>query len=255
MFVFYEDLINDWTPDLRRLAAFIGRPERGDDPHVQASVGEFVEKELCHHRMSLEGLAGTQQISFATKGLYSALRGHAPREIPSDEPHRLDRSRHSIQLTLDRLSTHALETWELSNALTAERDALIGQLEAQTARVVALAADRLRMTAEAGALNETIVALSCECRERAAREQQMLQSNARLESALRDAALERDERTRDSVAARETLREIHSSSAWKLIAFSRRLIISLLPAESRRRQLFDSVVRRLAARVDHPSRA
>lgn len=43
MFVFYEDIIDDWVPELRRMAAFIGDPERADDPRVQEAVGEFLE--------------------------------------------------------------------------------------------------------------------------------------------------------------------------------------------------------------------
>src|SRR6202011_5621892 len=82
MFVFYEDIMSDWAQELRRLAAFIGRPERGEDPRVHASVDEFLDKELCHHRISMEDLAGNQQISFPTKGLYLALRWHAARDTP-----------------------------------------------------------------------------------------------------------------------------------------------------------------------------
>jgi hypothetical protein len=38
MFVFFEDIIDDWAQELQRMATFIGRPERGDDPCVHASV-------------------------------------------------------------------------------------------------------------------------------------------------------------------------------------------------------------------------
>ena len=173
IFVFYEDLIDDWAPELRRLAAFIGRPESGEDPRVHASVGEFVEKELCHHRMSMEDLVGDQRISFATKGLYLALRGHAPRDAPADAAFRVDGAGGSIQSTLDLFGTRSLETWD---------------------RTVAAAAERNTLT--------------------------------------------------------QTLQDIHTSCAWRLVTFSRRVIGGLLPAGTRRRRVFNAVLRRMAPRVD-----
>lgn len=120
MFVFYEDIINDYALELRRMAAFIGRPDRGEDPCVHASVGEFLEKELCHHRVSMEDLADNQRISFATKGLYLALRGLAPRDTPVDAAFSLDRAGRSAQTTLDLLGARALETWDRTAAVAAE---------------------------------------------------------------------------------------------------------------------------------------
>ena len=69
LFVFYDDIMHDWAPEVRRIAAFIGRPERADDPDVLAAVGTFLERELCHHRMTIEDLAADQQVSFAATGL------------------------------------------------------------------------------------------------------------------------------------------------------------------------------------------
>ena len=212
MFVFYEDIINDWAPELRRMAAFIGRPERGEDPCVHASVGEFLEKELCHHRMSMEDLAGNQRISFATTGLYLAMRGHAPRDTPVGDAFRLDRAGRSVQKTLDLLGARALETWDRTVAVATERDAL--------------------------------------AREHQVREKRLLQSMAGLESDLRSVALERDSQARESEVALHALQEIHASCAWRLVMFSRRLIVGLLPAGTRRRRVFNAALRRIAQRAD-----
>ena len=57
------------------MAAFIGHPERGRGSGVRESVAEFLEEELCHHRVSMEDLAADRQISFAAKSLYLTLRG------------------------------------------------------------------------------------------------------------------------------------------------------------------------------------
>jgi hypothetical protein len=250
MFVFYEDIIEDWAPDLRRMAAFIGRPERAEDPRVRALVGEFLEKELCHHRMSMEDLAGNPRISFATKGLYLTLRGHAPRDTPADAAFKLDRASSSVQKTLDLLGALALETWDRTVAITAQRDILARENQAQAATIGAVGEERDRLAAEDSALGKKALALSAECEELAVRERRLVQSTASLESHLRSMTLERDGKARESEAALQALQEIRASCAWRLVTVSRHLIVSLLPAGTRRRRVFNAVLRRIAQRAD-----
>jgi hypothetical protein len=256
MFVFYEEILDDWARDLRRLAAFIARPERGADPRVHASVGEFVEKKLCHHRISLEDLAANQQVSFATKSLYIALRGNAPRDTPTGGRLDSDRAGNSRQRALDLLGTRAIESWDQQAALIAERTALALEYQQQAAAIEALGAERIRMAAEASALNQQIVALSGRCLDLEVRGKQLTLSVATLESELRDAAselrnvvLERDDRSRVSEAALQALREIHTSRAWHLVTSARQLVAVLFPAGTRRRRFFNAVVRPIARRL------
>ena len=220
LFVFYEDIVNDWALELRRMAAFIGRPERGEDPRVHASVGEFLEKELCHHHVSMEDLAGSQRISFATKGLYLALRVHAPQETRVDDAFSRDRVDRSVQKTLDLLGAQALETWDRTVALVAERHQL-----------------------------------AAECHEFAVKENRLLQSMAKLESDLRHVTIERDVKTREGEAALRMLQEIRASCGWRLVTFWRQLIVELLPSGTRRRRIFNAVLRRLAQSADVAFRA
>lgn len=236
MFVFYEDLIADWVPELRRIAAFIGRPEQADDPRVHEAVAEFLETELCHHRMSMEDLAGNERISFAATGLFLALRGHAPRETQVDAPCTQHRSSHSIQKTLDLLGARALETLNRTAAVVAERETLAGENRAQAAAIETLSAEHQRVSAT--------------CEQLAIRETRLLQSMSRLESDARSVRLDRDQHAREREAALHALQEIHTSCAWRLVTLSRRLIIALLPGGTRRRRIFNAVVRRLARRAD-----
>ncbi|MQA31824.1 MAG: hypothetical protein GEU82_18650 [Luteitalea sp.] len=227
MFVFYEDVIDDWALALRRLAAFIGRPEQGEDPRVHASVSEFLEKDLCHHRMSMEDLAGDRRISFATKGLYVALRGHARRAAPVNEAFELDRASRSVQKALDLIGIGALETWDRTVAVAAERDTLARENLTQAAVIAALR-DEQRRRADAGILGEKATALS----------------------EMRSVIAERDVQAREHDAALRALQEIHASSAWRLVTLSRRLIVGFLPAGTRRRRVFNAVLRRIAQRAD-----
>jgi hypothetical protein len=250
MFVFYEDIMDDWAPELRRMAAFIGHPERAEDPRVHALVGEFLEKGLCHHRMSMEDLAGNPRISFAAKGLYLTLRGHAPRATAGDDVFRLDRANGSVQKTLDLFGAWALETWGRTVSMTAQHDVLARENQAQAATIEVLSAERSRLAAEGGALAEKALALSAECHELAVRESRLLQSTAILESNLRSVTLERDGQARESEAAVQALQEIRASFAWRLVTFSRHVIVGLLPAGTRRRRVFNAVLRRIAPRAD-----
>jgi hypothetical protein len=135
MFVFYEDIMDDWLQELRRMASFIGNPARADDSRVQDDVGAFLQQELCHHRMSTKDLLADPRLSLPTKALWLALSAE----------------------------THAFT--------------------------------------------------------------------------LRD---------------RQTLEEIHASSAWKLVTFVRGLIVDLLPAGTRRRRAFNTVLWSLARRLPSP---
>jgi hypothetical protein len=108
LFVFYEDIIEQWLPQLRRMAAFVGYPERAEDAAVQSAVADFVEQEMCHYRMTLEDLAVDPRISFPTKSLYFALRGHAPvaEAVPPDRVLR------SLNKSLDMFANWSLDAWD-----------------------------------------------------------------------------------------------------------------------------------------------
>jgi hypothetical protein len=83
----------------------------------------------------------------------------------------------------------------------------------------------------------------------AMRERRALQSIASLESALQAMTLDRDAQARERETARQTLDEIRTSSAWRLVTFTRGLIDGLLPAGTRRRRLFNALFWRIARRL------
>jgi hypothetical protein len=283
MFVFYDDIMHDWAPEVRRIAAFIGHPERADDPDVLASVGTFLERALCHHRMTIEDLATNHQISFATTGLYLALRSHAPRRSSADDALWRNGKRCTLQKTLEVLGTRALETWEeratlesehqrvthenrdqatVIGALSVERDRLVAEHDRLIAEHDRLIGERDRLVAECGglvaevgALGERAVTLSAECEAQAVRQQQLEQATASIESALSRVTLDRDSHARDRETAQAQLREIHESCAWQLVTAARRAIVYLLPAGTARQRIFRTILRFVARRVDVDRRA
>jgi hypothetical protein len=264
MFVFYEDIIDDWLPELRRMAAFTGNPEPADDPRVRQAVGDFLESGMCHHRMSTEDLLGDQRISLPSKGLYLAVRGHAsPRNLPAGtvlEQDRVGRTRHK---TLDLLGPRALDTGERTPAVATEFESLGLESRAQTATIAALiaerdglVAERARLVAErddlaarSSALGEKAAALSAECSELVLRETRCLQTMASLETGLRAMTLDRDRQAQQSEALLRALREVQTSCTWMLVTFAREIIV---PAGTRRRRVVNSILRRLARRLPAP---
>jgi hypothetical protein len=310
LFVFYEDMIDDVAPELKRLNAFIGGPERQDDPRIPARVAEFLETDLCHHRMSIAELAGDRRISFATKSLYLALRGHAPVDQPaesvrraradrvanrtlellaqdavqwfdataasgasSDQRDRLVLENHRHAATIGTLGERALALEAEVDTLTAReghtqqraailatelqeacarRDAFDQINRAQAATIASLGAELDRLSAVRDRLDgerDRLAADAAEVHGLRARERQLLQAMAGLESELRRTTAERDDRVYEAGATLLALREIHESSAWRLVTFSRRALIALCPAGTRRRQAVDLIVSRAARRL------
>jgi hypothetical protein len=124
MFVFYDDIMNDYATELARMAAFVGRPDAAEDPAVGTAAADFLEETLFHHRTSMADLAGDRRVSFPVTGLYLAVRGHAPRPTSNENGAGQDRAQCNLHKTLDALGTRAVEAWDLLAASTAERDAL-----------------------------------------------------------------------------------------------------------------------------------
>jgi hypothetical protein len=107
LFVFYEDLIEDWLPQLRRMAAFVGHPERADDPRVREAVGAFLERSLCHHHHTLEDLMEARQVSLPAKALYVAIRDSVLTEAVAA----LTREREAAVQQLQEI--HASSAWKI----------------------------------------------------------------------------------------------------------------------------------------------
>jgi hypothetical protein len=132
LFVFYEELLADWRPQLRRMAAFVGDPQRAEDPQVHAVLAEFVDRALWHHRHSAEDVIGSEGISTATRSLYVLLRDIQAQAV------NLDTLRgHREQLTA-RIGTMAEEVAALQDEHAAAIDALEREREALRATIHAI---------------------------------------------------------------------------------------------------------------------
>jgi hypothetical protein len=74
LIVFYEDLIDNLQRELRRLATFLGMPERAEQAEVKDKAQEFTEKGLQHSRTSIVDVATNPRIARRARVLFLAQR-------------------------------------------------------------------------------------------------------------------------------------------------------------------------------------
>ena len=111
LFVFQEDLMDEPSVGLHRMAAFLGVPDRADDISVQIEVSGFIEQSLCHHRSTMGQLAGEASTSFPAKSLYLALRAFARVDGCQDESVRVAHEPTRAEQALSWIATLSLDAW------------------------------------------------------------------------------------------------------------------------------------------------
>jgi hypothetical protein len=78
LLVFYEDVIEAWRPEVRRLARFLGlEVPPGADPAIE----DFVGADLRHHATPLEDVASDARIPPPVRTAYLALREADPAAV------------------------------------------------------------------------------------------------------------------------------------------------------------------------------
>jgi GT2 family glycosyltransferase/glycosyltransferase involved in cell wall biosynthesis len=76
--VFFEDTVEDWRGQVRRICEFIGPPIVSPTPDAEVAIDEFVERGPRNHSTSLQEAIECADLPFAAKALYSALRSLNP---------------------------------------------------------------------------------------------------------------------------------------------------------------------------------
>ena len=77
--VFYEDLMADPEPIVRKLARFIGRGKSSDaESDVRTAIAVPVAEGLRHHRSAVPNIVDAGQLPFHVKAFYVALRQFVP---------------------------------------------------------------------------------------------------------------------------------------------------------------------------------
>lgn len=106
--VFYEDLIDNWQRELRRLAAFLGMPERAEQVELKDKVREFIEEGLRHYRTSIVDTATNPTIARRARALFMAQRISVSLSRRGTEaPDEMDEQIENVLDLLDQLSVEA----------------------------------------------------------------------------------------------------------------------------------------------------
>lgn len=77
--VFYDDILEDWQSELRRLAQFVGRRDRAEHADVRQAVEDFIDLNLRHHHSSPPENEAGGSLDFPGAGSFGAGAVSNPR--------------------------------------------------------------------------------------------------------------------------------------------------------------------------------
>ena len=230
--LFYEDLMADWSTEMRRLDRFLGTPQRGNRRGTRTLMAAFIEDTLHHHQTNLPDVMDEPHLAFPALAVYAALRSFGARgkETALDAL-----SRHAVRASADAAHRQVLVAALRSRQADQERmlEALGGQLgEAQT--------EATRLREELMRRDQTFHAL--ELRGTTEREQMTHEIAAR--------AAERD-REREAAAERlavtqARLAAITGSRAYAVMRIVWRILAVIAPRGSRRERWLHLAPRQLS---------
>lgn len=144
--VFYEDLLDNSERELRRLAAFLGMPERAEQIEVKEKVREFTEKGLQHFRTSVIDTAMDPSIDRHAIALFLAQKISMRFGQIGTEPQ--DKMNEQIESALDLLGQLSVEASNQANNLQ-ERPTLGEGMSLAAQRTIDLLQKRLAARTEA----------------------------------------------------------------------------------------------------------
>ncbi len=108
LFIFYEDVMENWQLELERLAQFLERPKLAAQPEIQKAVQEFIEEELQHHRTSILDVVDEPKLAFPAKALYMNL--HLLVKLHREDE--FSKANRILQDAIDQLGVYALTSQE-----------------------------------------------------------------------------------------------------------------------------------------------
>lgn len=154
LFVFYEDLLNDWRAQVARIVTFINRPGSTPDAAAMASIAEFVDQELGHYRTPLVPSLAEIGIPFAAQALYLALRVTVSVLKSQDSARAI--GDHEISAAIDVFSQMCLEADARLVAVKDEAAELTRTVKLQEQKLQTLVAELAGAKDKAGALMEQL---------------------------------------------------------------------------------------------------
>jgi glycosyltransferase involved in cell wall biosynthesis len=223
---FYDDFVNDWESELERLSNFIGTNDKHLQEDCRIQVRSFLDEELRHHRTPLPDTVQVPHLSFETKSFYFALRLSVSDHRESDG---------SVAKELDDLLEHLGRYAATAKTSNSGEDAKLA--EQLTKVKMSLAFKDSEAMAQKRVIDELNITTS---------RYEKLLSEKESELALLRVDHERLEQQTlklegTSRAQGQRLAAIETSLAWLLILKYRNFRDVILPPQTRRRRMYDSM--------------
>ena len=109
--LFYEDIMEDWRSESRRLVGFLYGKECALRYELPTEIGEFLDPTLRHYSTPPLNTVNDERIPFAAKSLYALLRAHVSRNkspIGADE-----NDEEALGMAVERFAEDALKSLAL----------------------------------------------------------------------------------------------------------------------------------------------
>jgi len=215
LFVFYEDLMEDWPTEIKRLANFLGKPELAEEEAIRSAIQEFIEEELQHHRTSLVDAIDEPKFSFPAKALYIVLRAYAMQQ-------KLD-----FQPAIDLFSSYAVEAAAKQEQLSRLVALLQEQVRERDQAITQLEQERLNMEqhlqAQLGEREQRIEQLEGQIAQLKAEQERLTQELAEKERAVHDLSAQLAKREEAVRQLEELLAQIQAEQQAERDILQRRL--------------------------------
>ena len=235
-FVFYEDLMLDWSSQLDALSSFLNGSSAVVTDEVRRQSAAFVDGELHHHATPLLQNLSHPQVAFEAKALYLLLRLRGPEDGKTDPPRLPDRL-HEV------FAQQASGSAERAKQLEARCQQFEAQWSQLKVEYQSLDAHRQKveqqLLSEQGRAQELVTARQ-QLEERLADELKKLSEAKDAHQTERvKLAGERDKAQVMVEEQRARLQGIENSLAWRLIGRMRATKDSLIPHGTQRRRIYD----------------
>jgi GT2 family glycosyltransferase/glycosyltransferase involved in cell wall biosynthesis len=216
LFVFYEDLMEDWPTEIKRLANFLGKPELAEEEAIRSAIQEFIEEELQHHRTSLVDAIDEPKFSFPAKALYIVLRAYAMQQ-------KLD-----FQPAIDLFSSYAVEAAAKQEQLSRLVALLQEQVRERDQAITQLEQERLNMEqhlqAQLAEREQRIEQLEGQIAQLKAEQERLTQELAEKERAVHDLSAQLAKKEQQASILQSQIASLQQRLSWKRYRIADRIL-------------------------------
>jgi GT2 family glycosyltransferase/SAM-dependent methyltransferase len=130
MFVFYEDVMEDWRTVADRLSSFVGSADHVEREEASSLISESIDQELRHHSASVNEAIEEPRIGYPAKALYLVLRSTLTGASPVGKDLTVDND--ALRTTLMLFGRYSVEAQAGLDVLQARAESTSREMEGAT---------------------------------------------------------------------------------------------------------------------------